>query len=265
MKAGAVAVPVFSKWCRVPKRSPTTRSRSPSLSRSAKLGVLFKLGVPVCPTWTPSNGLAAPVRAVKAGAGRSGVLEMLGCRVSPDDGVEVAVAVEVGEARRAVAPHIDAAEWIGDAGPLGKGGRGGRAGVLRNSAGCRSASDDGLEVAVAVEVGEARVLSRPTSTPPNGLAAPPRSVKAGAVAEPIFFFFLKKKKKKKKKKKNVLEIVQVFVPVRFPTTAFFFFFFFSRSPFAVSRSAKLGALMNATLTPRRRTDLPRRSAPRAAR
>ena len=34
----------------------------------------------------------------------------------PDDGVEVAVAVEVGEAGRAVVPHIDAVERIGGAG-----------------------------------------------------------------------------------------------------------------------------------------------------
>ena len=43
-------------------KSPTTASRSPSPSRSAKLGVL------IGPTLTPLNGLAAPVRSVKAGA-----------------------------------------------------------------------------------------------------------------------------------------------------------------------------------------------------
>jgi hypothetical protein len=46
----------------VPKTSPETKSRSPSPSRSAKLGALS------FPTSTPLNGLAAPVRKVKAGA-----------------------------------------------------------------------------------------------------------------------------------------------------------------------------------------------------
>src|SRR5262245_4850995 len=47
----------------------------------------------------------------------------------PDDGVEVAVAVETGEAGRAVEPQIDAVEWIGNARPLGEGRCNGRAGV----------------------------------------------------------------------------------------------------------------------------------------
>ena len=43
--------------------------------------------------------------------------------------------------------------------------------------------DDGVEVAVAVEVGEARRASVPTSTPLNGLAAPVCSANAiGAMA-----------------------------------------------------------------------------------
>ena len=46
--------------------------------------------------------------------------------------------------------------------------------------------DDGVEVAVAVEVGEAGRAEIPTSTPLNGLAAPVCAVKAGAVAEPVF-------------------------------------------------------------------------------
>jgi len=46
-----------------------------------------------------------------------------------DEGVEVAVAVEVGENRRAVVPHT-AVERIGGAGALGEDRRGGRAGVL---------------------------------------------------------------------------------------------------------------------------------------
>ena len=50
---------------------------------------------------------------------RAGVPEIVQDAVTvPDDGVEVAVAVEVGEARRAVVPHIDAVERIGGAGAL---------------------------------------------------------------------------------------------------------------------------------------------------
>ena len=162
----------------------------------------------------------------------------------PDDEVEVAVAVEVGEAGRADVPHIDAVERIGGAGALGEGRRDGRAGVLeiaqaavlspttasRSPSPSRSAKlgvalsshidaveriggagalgegrrggragvleivqgavvvpDDGVEVAVAVEVGEAGRAPVPTSTPLNGLAAPVCSVKAGAVAVPVFW------------------------------------------------------------------------------
>ena len=196
-------------------------------------------------TPTPLNGLAAPVRAVKAGAvaepvfsnivqaavvfpdhgvevavavevgearraeephidgveriggagtfdegrrkGRAVVLEIAqGAVACPDDGVEVAVAVEVGEAGRARAPHNDGVERIGGAGALGEGRRGGRAGVLEVVQGAVACPDDGVEVAVAVEVGEAGRLSFPTSTPLNGLAAPVRAVKAGAMAEPVF-------------------------------------------------------------------------------
>ena len=105
----------------------------------------------------------------------------------PDDGVEVAVAVEVGEAGRAVGPHIDAVERIGGAGARGEGRRGGRAGVLEIVQGAVSLADDGVEVAVAVDVGESWARCRaPTSTPLNGLAAPVRSVKAGAMAVPVF-------------------------------------------------------------------------------
>ena len=119
--------------------------------------------------------------------GRAGVLEIVqGAVAFPDDGVEVAVAVEVGEARRAADPHIDAVERIGGAGPLGEGRRDGRAGVLEIAQGAVDFPDDGVEVAVAVEVGEAGRAVAPTSTPSNGLAAPVRSVKAGAVAVPVF-------------------------------------------------------------------------------
>ena len=56
--------------------------------------------------------------------GRAGVLEIVqGAVEFPDDGVEVAVAVEVGEAGRAVVPHIDAVERIGGAGARGEGRR----------------------------------------------------------------------------------------------------------------------------------------------
>ena len=73
----------------------------------------------------------------------------------PDDGVEVAVAVEVGEAGRAALPHIDAVERIGGAGDLGEGRRDGRAGVLEIVQGAEPVPDDEVEVAVAVEIGEA--------------------------------------------------------------------------------------------------------------
>ena len=56
----------------------------------------------------PSNGLAAPVRVGEGRRdGRAGVLEIVqGAGVFPDDGVEVAVAVEVGEARRAMTRSV---------------------------------------------------------------------------------------------------------------------------------------------------------------
>ena len=105
----------------------------------------------------------------------------------PDDGVEVAVAVEVGEARRAADPHIDAVERIGGAGTFDEGRRKRRAGVLEIVQGAVAFPDDGVEVAVAVEVGEARrAVEPPTLTASSGLAAPVRSVKAGAVAVPVF-------------------------------------------------------------------------------
>ena len=89
--------------------------------------------------------------------GRAGVLEIVQVAVNvPDDGVEVAVAVEVGEAGRAVLPHIDAVERIGGAGAVGEGRRGGRAGVLEIVQGAAVFPDHRVEVAVAVEVGEAR-------------------------------------------------------------------------------------------------------------
>jgi hypothetical protein len=88
--------------------------------------------------------------------GRAGVLEIAqGTVVLPDDGVEVAVAVEVGESRRAEEAHIDAVERIGGAGALGEGRRDGRAGVLEIVQDAVTFSDDGVEVAVAVEVGQA--------------------------------------------------------------------------------------------------------------
>src|SRR5258705_11271152 len=88
--------------------------------------------------------------------GRAGVLEIVqGTVVLPDDGVEVAVAVEVGEARLSEGPrtlHIDAVERIGGAGALGEGGRDGRAGVLEIVQAIAVAfPDDGVEGAVAVE------------------------------------------------------------------------------------------------------------------
>ena len=65
------------------------------------------------------------------GDGRAGVLEIAqGAVVFSDDGVEVAVAVEVGETGRAAGPRSDAVERIGGAGPLGEGRHSGRAGIL---------------------------------------------------------------------------------------------------------------------------------------
>jgi hypothetical protein len=61
-----------------------------------------------------------------------------------------------------------------------------RRGVLEIVQGAVECPDDGVEVAVAVEVGESGRAARPTSTPLNGLAAPVRAVKAGAMAEPVF-------------------------------------------------------------------------------
>ena len=112
--------------------------------------------------------------------------------VAPDDGVELAVAVEIGEAGRAAVPHIDAVERIGGAGARDEGRRGGRSVVLEIVQGAEALPDDEVEVAVAIEVGELGVLSRlgvpvcPTWTPSNGLAAPVRAVKAGAMAVPVF-------------------------------------------------------------------------------
>ena len=89
--------------------------------------------------------------------GRAGVLEIVQeiAEAFPDDGVEVAVAVEVGESRRAEEAHIDAVERIGGAGALGEGRRDGRAGVLEIVQDAVTCSDDGVEIAVAVEVGQA--------------------------------------------------------------------------------------------------------------
>ena len=121
-----MAEPVFSKWRRVLPNSPTTASRSPSPSRSAKLGVLL-------------------------------------------------------------APHVDAVERIGNAGLLSEDGRNRRARVLEIAQGAGEFPDDSVEVAVAVEVPEAGRADRaPALTQMKGLAAPVRSVKAGAVAVPMF-------------------------------------------------------------------------------
>ena len=94
--------------------------------------------------------------------GRSGVLEIVQDAVDfPDDGVEVAVAVEVGEARRAAGPHNDAVERIGGAGTFGEGRCNRRAGVLEIVQVAVTFPDDGVEVAVAVEIGEARYADGP--------------------------------------------------------------------------------------------------------
>ena len=112
---------------------------------------------------------------------------MQGAVELPDDGVEVAVAVEVGEARRAAEPHVDAVERIGGAGALGEGRRHGRAGVLEIVQGAvRLTPTTASRSPSPSRSAKLGVLLNPTSTPLNGLAAPVRSVKAGAVAEPVF-------------------------------------------------------------------------------
>ena len=136
---------------------PTTASRSPSPSRSAKLGVLK---IPTVDAVERIGGAGA--RGEGRRDGRAGVLEIAqGAVVCPDDGVEVAVAVEVGEAGRAGGPHIDAVERIGGAGARGEGRRDGRAGVLEIVQDAVVFPDGGVEVAVAVEVGEAGRASDP--------------------------------------------------------------------------------------------------------
>ena len=74
----------------------------------------------------------------------------------PDDGVEVTIAVEVGEGGLAAIPHIDGVERIGGAGARGEGRRGGRAGVLEIVQEAIVFPDEDIEVAVAIEVGENR-------------------------------------------------------------------------------------------------------------
>ena len=139
-----------SAGCR--RVSPTTASRSPSPSRSAKLGALFEPHIDGVERIGGAGALGEGRRG-----GRAGVLEIVQVAVNvPDDGVEVAVAVEVGEAGRAVLPHTDAVERIGGAGAVGEGRRGGRAGVLEIVQGAAVFPDHGVEVAVAIEVGEAR-------------------------------------------------------------------------------------------------------------
>jgi hypothetical protein len=121
---GVVLVPVFSKNLSVPSAAPSSASRSPSPSTSAKLGLAWP------PMSTPSNGLA---RAGALDVGRrrvgAGVLEEPECAVAKaHDRIEVAVAIQVGKARRACG--TDAVERIGCAGGPYKRGRRARAGVL---------------------------------------------------------------------------------------------------------------------------------------
>ena len=102
--------------------------------------------------WIGGAGLLREIRRR-----RRGVEEIVhGAVVCPDDGVELAVAVEVGEAGRARESHIDAVERIGGAGARDEGRRNGRSGVLEIEQGAEALPDDGVGVAVAVEVGEAR-------------------------------------------------------------------------------------------------------------
>ena len=108
-------------------------SRSPSPSRSAKSQPRQ------APTSMPLNGLAPPSAARRPAPHRAGVLEdSSGCRRNPRPRVEVAVAVEIGEARHAVDAHVDAVERIGGAGLLREDRRGGGAGVPEIAAACRS-------------------------------------------------------------------------------------------------------------------------------
>ena len=98
----------------------------------------------------------------------------------PDDGVEVAVAVEVGEARRAIEGHIDAVERIGRAGALGEGGRDDRAGVLEIAQGPAIFPTRASRSPSPSRSAKLGVLKFPTSTPLNRLAAPVCSAKSGA-------------------------------------------------------------------------------------
>ena len=94
---------------------------------------------------------------LEAGAGVAEIMK--GAVDLPRDEVEIAVAVEIGEGRRGHrgstgAVDIDAVERIGGAGPLGEDRRDGGAGVLEIAERADFVSDNGIEIAVAVEVGE---------------------------------------------------------------------------------------------------------------
>ncbi len=103
-----------------------------------------------------NGGGAGLLGEIRRGLMRRGVLEIVQCAAAfPDDAVEVAVAVEVGEAGIAHGPHTDAVERIGGAGLLDEGGRNRRAGLLEIAQRAVVLADEDVEVAVAVEVGEA--------------------------------------------------------------------------------------------------------------
>src|SRR5215217_5995441 len=149
-------------------------SRSPSPSRSAKLGVLK------FPTSTPLKGIGhAGLLHEDRRNCCPGILEIvLRSVVFADHGVEVTVPVKIRKARRAVGPNSDAVEGIGSAGDGHEVRRdGSRRGVFDIIQIAEVLAHDGVEVAVPVEVPEARRAVEPK------IDAVERIARAGALHE----------------------------------------------------------------------------------
>ena len=157
-KAGAVAVPVLRKKIVLPSSCPTKASRSPSPSMSAKAGAAL----------VPDVGQAEGVGR-GAGEGRRGG----GAGVAEDD--RVAVGRRRSKASRSPSPSMSAKSATAEAptsvrpkGLVDGGGerrRGGAAGVAEEDRVAEPLPIEGVEVAVAVDVGERRARQEPRRRP----------------------------------------------------------------------------------------------------
>ena len=135
-------MPVFLIAKRLPALSPTTMSRSPSLSMSPSVGVEAYAHVDAADLdRRPEHG-----RRCRACVGDR---EQLAEEVAHDD-IEVAVPIEIAERGSGVSAHIDAADLHGRS----EGRRRRRAGVGDREQRAVLISHDDIEVVVAVEVGQ---------------------------------------------------------------------------------------------------------------